>query len=260
MALRIVARELGVAAFGTVDLLAAAAERIGDVDAADVQRRLTDEHVVDIPPSGTWVDLAARGGWTADGYLAIAMARPSAWPNVPASFRQYMQLIRALPIGASPAQIAGWAAAAAIGIARSTPPGQRARTVGALLAWTALNTDPVFAAGRQDLARAGSIAQSRTERTDPLGGENDNDSGDGAYLQALLEVGDRVQEDLFAAGDALGSTINILARTLHEGADCDWAAAAARLAAAIGNLDDTHRSRAMAALLATSLTDEKQQS
>ena len=55
----------------------------------------------------------------------------------------------------------------------------------------------------------------------------------------------------------LGHTIDVLARALYDGADGDWAAAAARLAAAIGKLDGTHRSRAMAALLATSPTDEK---
>ena len=140
-ALRAVARAEGVDAFATLDLLAALEERGrapagAALDAADALIRV---RAVDLDVHDRLLEFAAADGWRPDGYAGLLLSRPAGWRPADAGAAQFRDLVRALPPDGDDSALAGWFAAAATGLAWSSPPVARARVVGALLAWTSLD-------------------------------------------------------------------------------------------------------------------------
>jgi hypothetical protein len=103
---------------------------------------------VDLLLPAPWPVCAQKVGWDPAGNTALTIRRPAAWADQAASFGQYQKPIRALIAQDSEAivagRVAGWAAAAASGLAWATCPGGRPKAAGALLAWTALNAEPML--------------------------------------------------------------------------------------------------------------------
>jgi nucleoside phosphorylase len=246
IALRAVAASEGIPAFGTLDLLKAADEesRIEMPSETALRAALTAARAVDLPLSKPWWVSAQDEDWDPNGYIALSVSRPAAWADQADSFAQYRDLIRIM-VARSPKdtiieRIAGWANAAVNGIAWATPPGTRPRVVGALLAWTALNTEPML--------NAATICAS-IHTTD------DSDNGlmeelAGKILSALLAVAISTQRNAFPDGDGVRHVVVALADTIRTVADgMTTAAVVARALSTLNN--DQLRAQATAAFLAS---------
>ncbi|MDQ3055428.1 MAG: 5'-methylthioadenosine/S-adenosylhomocysteine nucleosidase [Actinomycetota bacterium] len=235
LALRSAARAFDVAAFSTLDLLNAAQEHI-TFNPEQVVATLVDNRVVDLPLPENWASVADDQGWKHNSYLAISIARPFAWRDLHAAFNGYRDLIRNRPGDADFHDVAQWAANAASGLAWRTPPPGRAKAVGSLLAWTALNSDPIF---DSYLTRGQPIEQDSLAQI----------PGAGRHLQALLRVGDELRQTMFEFGDALEHIVTALAHAFRAG--MDQATTGRVMATVIGTLDSDYRGRALEAFLAT---------
>jgi hypothetical protein len=213
LALRQVARAEGVAAFGTLDLLALLAERsaITAQEHARAVDGLIDARAVDLPLSDRLLTIADREKWQAGGYAALMLSRPAAWSPPAEGWQRYMTLARTLPGDASPQVIAGWAYAAATGLAWATPPVERAHVVGMLLAWTTLN------------------------------------KGDAQLVPLLCDVGERVQQAAMPDGDVLARFVEVLANIVRRAAGAENSGAI--VTALLHDLDDERRERAMRVFL-----------
>jgi nucleoside phosphorylase len=179
--LRHAARSVGVAAFGTLDLITAL------VESDQLPRTALDEaveafrhaYVVDLPLAGQLLSLAAADSWRPDGYAALLVARPRLWSPPSDGFAEFMYLIRALPdVEATPETVTGWAAAAMTGLAWAIPPAARPRALAGIVAWTVLT------------------------------------KGGAALFPKLLEAGENVMAAAAPAGDLLGQTVSLLTETL----------------------------------------------
>jgi hypothetical protein len=235
LALRSAARAFGITAFSTLDLLTAAQCHM-TFDPEQVFAALVDNRVVDLPLPENWASVADQQGWRHDSYLAISIARPFAWRDLHAAFNGYRDLIRNRPGDADFHDVAQWAANAASGLAWRTPPPGRAKVVGSLLAWTALNSDPIFDSY---------LTQGQPIEQDSLA----QIPGAGRHLQALLRVGDELRQTMFEFGDALEHIITALAHAFRAG--MDQATTGRVMATVIGTLDSDYRGRALEAFLAT---------
>ena len=203
-----------IPAFGTLDLLAAAAKtgQIQAPPAKQLNAALVAARAVDLPLSAPWPVCAQKDGWDPAGYTALTISRPAAWADQAASFRQYQKLIRALiaqdPEAIVAGRVAGWAAAAASGLAWATPPGGRPKAVGALLAWTALNAEPMLDAR---------TIQAHISGLRPKEGEEPPHAGQ--VLGALLSVADSLQAKAFPDGDGIYHVVTVLADAIRTSAD-----------------------------------------
>lgn len=247
IALRALAATEAVPAFGTLDLLAAG-EGTGQIEtpsAKQLKAALVAARAVDLPLPAPWSLCAQKDGWDPAGYTALSISRPAAWVNQAASFRQYRDLIRGViardPEADPTDLVAGWAAAAASGIAWATPPGGRPKAVGALLAWTALNAEPMLDA--------------QTIHAHMTGGHTAGSEAPphaGKVLSALLSVAASVQSRAFPDGDGIHHVVTSLADAIRTTAD--GITTAAIVARALSTLSEEHRARAMTALLASPAT------
>lgn len=233
VALRDWARAEGVAAFSTLDLIDAARDR--ELDDApspeDIRCALVAARIVDLPLTVPWSSAARAENFDPGAYTALSISRRAAWRDVPASFLQYQQLMRQLPSG-DVDRLTTWAALAVNGLAWAVPPPARARVVGALLAWTALNLEPLLAAER--LIDPGMPVEAAAA---------------GEVFRALLDVADTIGMTAFPGGDGIAETITIISQTLRSVSD--GVTMSKLLARAISTLDQPHRSRAMTALLSS---------
>jgi nucleoside phosphorylase len=243
-ALRALAVSEAVPAFGTLDLLAAAAQagQIQAPPAKQLNAALVAARAVDLPLPAPWPVCAQKDGWDPAGYTALTISRPAAWADQTASFGQYQKLIRALiaqdPEAIVAGRVAGWAAAAASGLAWATPPGGRPKGVGALLAWTALNAEPMLDPR---------TIQAHISALRPKEGEEPPHAGQ--VLGALLSVADSLQARAFPGGDGIYHVVTVLADAIRTSAD--GITTAAIVARALSTLSEEYRARAMTALLAS---------
>ena len=245
IALRALADSEGVPAFGTLDLLLVASQDglVEPLSQEDLRAALVAVRVVDLPLSGPWWIYAQKEDWNPACYTALSISRPAAWVNHAASFAQYRDLIRNLVSRSSDnnmvVRVAGWAGAAAYGSAWAAPAGARPKVVGSLLAWTALNTEPML--------DAATIHSHIFSASKPPEGETPEHAG--KVLSALLSVATTVQASAFPYGDGIHHVVVTLADTIRT--ITDGMTAAAIVARALSTLSEEYRSRAMAAFLAT---------
>ena len=245
IALRTLAESEAVPVFGTLDLIAAAAEngQIEPPTPEELNRALVAARAVDLPFHGPWWVCAQSEDWDPRGYTALSISRPAAWSDQAVAFTQYRSLIRKLIDQPSEddivARVAGWAAAAAHGSAWATPSGARPKVVGVLLAWTALNTEPM-------LAPESILAQTRSAGLPP---RDDKPGHAGKMLDALLTVATGIQASAFPNGDAIHHVIVTLADTIRT--ITDGISAAAIISRALDTLSEKHRTRAMMEFLAS---------
>lgn len=240
------AAALHTPAFCTLDLIIALrdANRAGLPDADELGARLRAARVVDLDLGVDWAERARLEGWAPPSHAMLAISRPAAWRNLSKAFDQYRKLIRGLvdehrPTteegwdGPSLADLVGlWASAASFGLARAAP-SAASSSVGALLAWTALNTEPALAAGR-----VAAVASGRASADTPDGG---------VVLTRLLEVARAIEQEEFPAGDGVRAVVTALFDTLRSVADS--ATAAQLLASALSKVEGEMHAPAVAALL-----------
>lgn len=244
VALRMLADSETVPTFGTPHLLAVVTNTGQiEVPAPDqLTAALVAARAVDLPLPAPWSICAQKDNWNPAGYTALAISRPAAWANQAASFGQFRNLIRGLlardPEADHTDDVVGWTAAAASGIAWATPPGGRPKAVGALLAWTALNAEPMLNAQviHAHMARRPSGRAEEPEHA-------------GKLLGALLSVATAIQARAFPDGDGIQHVVTTLADAIRTTAD--GITTAAIVARALSTLSDEYRTRAMSAFLAS---------
>jgi hypothetical protein len=245
IALRTLADSEAVPAFGTLDLIAAAAEngQIAPPTPEELNKALVAARAVDIPFPAPWWVCAQSEDWDPCGYTALSISRPAAWSDYAASFTQYRSLIRKLIDQPSAddivSRVAGWASAAAHGSAWASPSGARPKVVGVLLAWTALNTEPM-------LAPECILAQAHSSGIPP---QEDKPGYAGKMLDTLLTVATNTQSSAFPNGDAIHHVVITLADTIRT--ITDGISTAAIISRALDTLSEKHRTRAMMAFLAS---------
>jgi nucleoside phosphorylase len=231
-ALRNYARVSNVATFSTLDLLTVA--RGTHITKSDAIASLRSHRVVDLPIDEDWADAARRDDWSLDGYVPLIVARPGTWENVELGFWKYRQLIRALPDRDNPTLVARWAATAASGLAHRTHSTGRAQAVGALLAWTAFNTDAAFS----DIIQAASLANVSCGGQSPIPGR---------HVQALLQVGEELNGSLFPDGRFLNAFVSVMTQSLRGG--LGPGEVSRLMGTVIGGLDARDRSRVLEVFL-----------
>ena len=98
-ALRAVARNEGVTAFGSLDLLSAlvADGLLPEKTLEDSYRRLMKIQAAKLVFSGRLLDIAAEEHWNPAGYAAFLMSRPPMWVTPGDGWRTYTAVIRAIP-------------------------------------------------------------------------------------------------------------------------------------------------------------------
>lgn len=245
IALQTLADAEGIPAFGTLDLLDAASQD-GQIEAPppeDLRAALIAARAVDLPFLAPWWICAQEEEWNPSGYTALSISRPAAWVDHAASFVQYRDLIRNLVSQSTQdnvvERVSGWAGAAAYGSAWAAPSGARPKVVGALLAWTALNAEPMLDA---ETIRAHTFSVGEDS-------EDDRPAHAGKVLNALLAIASSVQLSAFPYGDGIHHVVVTLADTIRT--ITDGVTTAAIVARALSTLSDEYRQRAMTAFLAS---------
>jgi len=234
-----------VPAFGTPELIAAVRRTSttpvpSDLEVLDLLRQ---ERVVDLPLADRWWAQARGEQWRAESYTRLAISRPDAWRDVTGSFAEYQSLIRRLWSDAETwsqdertMAVVQWCEAACVGLGRCLAPSVRGPVVGALIAWTALNTEPMLDVAT--IAAAAATAAAGTSGSVP---------GNAAMLEALLALSRRIQAELFPEGDGVRLVVVTLLDTVRSVSDGPTATAV--LARACSPLTDAVRTEAMSALL-----------
>lgn len=240
LAIRNVARTLGVPAFSTLDLLYVAREHIRFHD-DDVMDALKTNKIVDLALPDDWTPIAEQDAWAHNGHLARSIARPFAWRDFRAAFQSYTNLIRSMPASAGVSDVAQWAAHAASGLTWRTPMAGRPKASAALLAWTALNTDPIF----DEFVNRPPPHDFEQPIQNPLAGR---------FLEAMLQIGDELTTAMFPGGDALGKIISAIAQSLRAGLDV--AMTGRVMATVVSTLSDKYRGRALEAFLTTPISED----
>lgn len=181
LALTYAAESTGVPAFGTLDLLHVLVERcsVTQAEAEDALVALMGCGAVDLPVLDRLKDLARAQEWEPTGYPALLLTRPRSWSDPASGFDRYRDLVEALPRDRRPDVVPGWAEAAATGLAWASSPGTRVRVVGAMLAWTAVQSDA-------------------------------------ALLPALADVARRVQDEAARDGDVFGQMMDVIFELITE--------------------------------------------
>jgi tetratricopeptide (TPR) repeat protein len=117
---RTIARDAGVPAFSTLDLLTALAQR-GSITAAQMQRArqcLLVRGIADVPLTASALrDAAAADDWQT-GYAGAALSRPEAWKNPSETVRTWTAFIRGMP-RVSYHRLPSWTYVATFGAARA---------------------------------------------------------------------------------------------------------------------------------------------
>lgn len=229
VAMRKMARETDVPAFGTLDLVHAFADSPG---IAAAEAALRTNRVVDLPIEEPWAMHAAASDWETPSAFRTAIARPYAWRDVSQAFAEFRGMVRSRPDELPPEVLAAWVHAACCGLASVTQPGTRPQVVAALLAWTIFETDTLFSPEHL----AGRIVN-----------DADVPDGAGAVSQMMFEVADHLREDYFADGDAMPFVVETLSGVMRESAGPQ---AAARVMADLATrLSDGLRDRVFGAFL-----------
>jgi nucleoside phosphorylase len=138
-ALRAVARNEGIPAFGSVQLLVALTEEgvLPPTHIADSYRRLMKIRAADLPLLGDLHDIAAQESWKPSGYAAFLLQRPTTWMPFQSGWQRYTGLIAALPEKALD-DLAGWCASAAFGMCLATAAPLMPAVTASLVVWTLL--------------------------------------------------------------------------------------------------------------------------
>ncbi len=198
IALRRIARSMGVAAFGSLDLIEAFAD---GSDLATARAALREKRVVDLPLDDPWHVIAARSNWDPSSPLAVALSRPAPWSDVTSAWAQFRLLFRRRPADMSPQHVAQWAFLTASGLALAAEPPIRPKVVSALLAWVVFNADPLF----EDVqAHSGTRSHS----------EVPTDSGQVAKL--VFDVAQHLGDRYYPAADPISALVDVLREALID--------------------------------------------
>ncbi len=139
-ALRQVARNEGVQAFGTLQLLRALVEdealALSALD--DALEGLQRMPAVDLPLLDRLQEIATRDQWLPTGYAAVLLTRPNTWTPPSQGLQSYMNLIQAIPTRDADV-VSQWCAIACYGIAIAVPPPLALVSIGSVVAWTTLD-------------------------------------------------------------------------------------------------------------------------
>ena len=137
--LRAVARNEGVPAFGSLQLLIALTEdgALPTTAIGDAYRRLMKAWAADLPLLGQLHDIAAQEEWQPGGYAAFLLRRPSTWMPLKSGWQRYTDLITALP-EKKPEALASWCNSATFGLCLTTAPPLVPAVAAALVVWTLL--------------------------------------------------------------------------------------------------------------------------
>ncbi len=129
VAVRQLARAVGVEAFGTLALVHALIERGGLEDVSEaVMRKLVPEYVVDLPvPIEVLTDIAARDGWVSGPAMTI-VSRPRWWADTNDAAQDFLDIARRVA-SERPEMLRQWVYAAALGIAGNSAPETKSNTV-----------------------------------------------------------------------------------------------------------------------------------
>jgi hypothetical protein len=138
-ALRAVARNEGVPAFGCLQLLSALVEDRALPDGAldESYQRLREIRAAELPVPGRLSDIAENEGWNPAGYAGFLLQRPTTWTPLARGWRDYTTLITALPTK-KPEEVAGWCTAAMHGLSLTTVTSTVPAVSAALVVWTLL--------------------------------------------------------------------------------------------------------------------------
>ena len=139
VALRAVARNEGVPAFGSLQLLSVLVEdHMLPADALDESyRRLMGIRAAELPILGRLRDIAEDEGWNPAGYAGFLLQRPTTWTPLARGWQDYTALITALP-AKKPEEVAVWCTAAMNGLSLTTAPSTVPAVSAALVVWTLL--------------------------------------------------------------------------------------------------------------------------
>jgi nucleoside phosphorylase len=230
-----------VPVFGTPELIAVLRERgpaamPSDLQVLDALRR---ERVVDLPEIHNWSMEARADRWSEQSYLLLAITRPNAWVNVPASFARYQNVIRDLwssdlEDDARVTAVLRWCHSACLGLSRAVAGSAQMTVVSTVIAWTVLNTEPTLDAG---LVSAAVLAG--PQALDELG------VAETATFEHLLSLSEAFGREKFPDGNLVRSVVGVLSNTLDSATD--GATAAAVLARSISTLTPALRDEAFAA-------------
>jgi hypothetical protein len=139
VALRNVARAEGVEAFGSLQLLAALTSD-GTVAAGALEaayRQLRTARAADLPLLDRLLTIAEEEDWEPSGYAAFLLTRPITWLPLTKGTAAYMTVVRGEP-GRDIERISGWYAAAAYGLALTSPPSLVPLAISSLIAATVI--------------------------------------------------------------------------------------------------------------------------
>jgi nucleoside phosphorylase len=138
-ALRAIAREEGVAAFGSLQLLEVlvADGRLSGSMIEETWWRLAEIRAADLPLLGQFLEIAKNDAWKPTGYAAFLLGRPVTWTPPSGGWKAYSALMAKLP-EKEPDEIAAWCGSALCGLCLVSPPQAVPTVAAALIAWTAL--------------------------------------------------------------------------------------------------------------------------
>lgn len=229
-ALRALARSEGIPAFGTLDLVAASG---GAEELSAAIESMRSGRVVDLPFTKSWLQYAIDSSYEHGSPFFSAIQRPYAWRDPRASFIEFQGLMRGRPADLDAPQIAGWAAAAANGLAQALPIGGQVGGVAALLTWTVVNADPFF-----EVLLAGGSAEDAASAPSA-----------GHMLREIARVATVTRDNYYPNAPAIEPIIALLGRSLQSTVGAT--AAGRYMAALVGTLDGDLRREVFGAYLNT---------
>lgn len=200
VAMRNMARESGVPAFGTLDLIRAYAD---DATVSSAVAALKESRVVDLPIVEPWAVLASAAEWDPSSAFAVAIARPYAWRDIAEAFAEFRGMVRSRPRELAPEVLASWVHSACNGLAMVTQPAARPQVVAAIVSWAIFETDPLFSVEHL-------VGRVMNNAAAP--------DGAGVVCQMLFEVADDMRNRHFPDGDATKFIVETLSGVMRESA------------------------------------------
>lgn len=198
VALRRFARDMGIRAFGSLDLVRVVGTA-SEVRSAIASLR--SNRVVDLPIDSPWHILAQEDDWNVESPFALAISRPAAWSDIPAAFENFQSLVRNFPETLPPEKLAAWTHRAATGLALAADRSAGPAAISALLAWVVFSADPFFSAARYGVD---GVAL----------GQLPPDAG--RITELAIEVADEISGQHFEGADTMASLINVLSEVFIE--------------------------------------------